>query len=137
MDTTTSKYIVTLAPIGVASADGRIIDSGCTIASTRVALVAKSIEPLSQYTGDRPIGTVKGFQESNGYIIAHVTLHEGETIPDGALPTFDLHYNDRRQEELDGDGVKITFHSITVTCVRVGYTPMWEDPAIGFHPSPR
>lgn len=123
----TQTWSATLAPIGEASRDNRIIDPACVITVSDGA-------PLLTHDGTR-IGEVTSASVIDGYLVVTGILEPDRTIPN-ALPTFDVGHHDRRTfSPVDSDGPHYgttTFHTLTITAVRAGFEPTWSDSEIMF-----
>jgi hypothetical protein len=120
-------WAATLAPIGIQNQTGQIIDPACVVTvRDGASLIASD-------------GTQIGTVTEASIVDGHLTV-VGILDPDGLLPfappTFDMGLHDRRTfGPVDSDGPNhgtTTFHTLTVSNVRTGFTPAWNDPEITF-----
>lgn len=125
--TTRTNWAATLAPVGIQSQTGQIIDPACVVTVRDGASLIAS-------DGTR-IGTVTEASIVDGHLTVTGTLDPGSLLP-SAPPTFDTGMHDRRTfGPMDSDGPNngtTTFHTLTVSNVRTGFTPAWNDPEIMF-----
>lgn len=120
-------WAATLAPVGIQSQTGQIIDPACVVTVRDGASLIAS-------DGTR-IGTVTEASIVDGHLTVTGTLDAGALLP-FAPPTFDTGLQDRRIfGSVDSDETHngtTTFHTLTVSNVRTGFTPAWNDPEIIF-----
>jgi hypothetical protein len=125
--TTQTNWAATLAPVGIPSQTGQIIDPACVVTVR---------DGASLIASDRTrIGTVTEASIVDGHLTVTGTLDPDGLLP-FALPTFDTGMHDRRTfSPMDSDRPNhgtTTFHTLTVSNVWTGFQPAWDDPEIRF-----